>query len=442
MIEILKTYDNNLNCPLHITNDMQLTELRGIAGRTLSSLCTDGEDGNLLVFPKDLSEYGDDIGNSCIFEIEGNTIYTNNLMGFVGIGDTMLKIGSRFDRDGNDYFMHYMLQRIFSVNMLDLQYSYNSEDIFDFILFLFPYYLKRALSQGVYKEYRTFERNDSRIRGVLDVNRHIRLNYPATGAIAYRSREHTLDNNITELIRHTIEYIKTKEFGDSILRCDEDTKYCVSQIVQATNGYERNQRQYIINRNLRPRIHPLYFEYDNLRKLCLQILRHEEIKYGEDKEKVYGVVFDGAWLWEEYLNTILSPLDILHPKNKTKEGGIYLFANRTGRRYPDFMGNNIILDAKYKGYGSKNLSEIERNDIAQIISYMYVEQAEKGVLISPGNDSLHCVSNTLRGYGGTMSLVSIPISKAMDYESFTADMSHTEKDLSAMIYQMMASRPQ
>ena len=106
------------------------------------------------------------------------------------------------------------------------------------------------------------------------------------------------------------------------------------------------------------------------------------------------------------------------------------------------MGNNIILDAKYKGYGCKNLSEIERNDIAQIISYMYVEQAEKGVLISPGNDSLHCVSNTLRGYGGTMSLVSIPISKAMDYESFTADMSHTEKDLSAMIYQMMASRPQ
>jgi hypothetical protein len=28
------------------------------------------------------------------------------------------------------------------------------------------------------------------------------------------------------------------------------------------------------------------------------------------------MVFDGAWLWEEYLFTILKRLDYIHPENK------------------------------------------------------------------------------------------------------------------------------
>lgn len=69
-----------------------------------------------------------------------------------------------------------------------------------------------------------------------------------------------------------------------------------------------------------------YKEYTALQKLCLQILRQEEIKYGIDSDKVYGILFDGAWLWEEYLNTLLSNAGFKHPENKLGTGAIYLLS--------------------------------------------------------------------------------------------------------------------
>ena len=60
--------------------------------------------------------------------------------------------------------------------------------------------------------------------------------------------------------------------------------------------------------------HPYYTEYTMLQKICLKILRHENIIFGNKKDKIYGLVFDGAWLWEEYLNTILHEI-FIHPEN-------------------------------------------------------------------------------------------------------------------------------
>ena len=34
-------------------------------------------------------------------------------------------------------------------------------------------------------------------------------NIPFMGKIAYTTREHSYNNNLTQLVRHTIEYIKT-----------------------------------------------------------------------------------------------------------------------------------------------------------------------------------------------------------------------------------------
>ena len=45
------------------------------------------------------------------------------------------------------------------------------------------------------------------MRGTIDINRHLKLNLPFNGRVAYRTREFSHDNHVTELIRHTIEYI-------------------------------------------------------------------------------------------------------------------------------------------------------------------------------------------------------------------------------------------
>ena len=97
-------------------------------------------------------------------------------------------------------------------------------------------------------------------------------------------------------------------------------------------------------------------------KICLQILRHESLKYGQEKDKIYGILFDGAWLWEEYLNTIFvgHQLGITHAENKTGKNGIQLYDGGKKCYYPDFYkqtqgdltgDSSFVLDAKYKRLG-------------------------------------------------------------------------------------------
>ena len=82
-------------------------------------------------------------------------------------------------------------------------------------MFMFPALLRSALQQGLYREYQTFKYNDSKIKGTIDVNKYIAKNVPFMGKVAYSTREYAQDNDITELIRHTIEFMKTKKYGQS-----------------------------------------------------------------------------------------------------------------------------------------------------------------------------------------------------------------------------------
>ena len=86
-----------------------------------------------------------------------------------------------------------------------------------------------------------------------------------------------------------------------------------------------------------------------MQKICLKILRHEKITFGKEKDKVYGLLFDGAWLWEEYLNTILKE-NFIHPENKTGKHRHYLFENNIQSIFPDFISKvepKSVGDAKY-----------------------------------------------------------------------------------------------
>ena len=293
---------------------------------------------NLLVFPSNLNQYGDEISQSHILSLNGNKISTGNILGFVGVNNTQLDIKSRFAKNCEQYyFLHYMLQKVFSINLFDIQHTTSKQPIFDFLLYLFPHFLKKAMVQGLFKKYRRFEYNDANVRGPIDVNRHIRENIPFRGTVAYSTREHSYDNEITQLVRHTIEFIRAKTQGSTILNNDLETKDCVSQIVMATQTYNVRERNKIINKNLRPVRHPYFSAYTDLQKICLQILRHESIKYGQEKDKVYGILFDGAWLWEEYLNKVFEEnnLSITHPRNKIGENGIQIYIG-SKKYYPDF----------------------------------------------------------------------------------------------------------
>lgn len=389
---------------------------------------------NLLIFPQCLGAFGDDIGENLICSFRNykgqQFLTTGNVLGFVGRGDTQLKIASRFDQSSSgDYFMLYMLEKVFSINLFDLRFGSDPEAVFDFLMYLFPHYLNRALQQGLYKEYQTHSFNNEHLKGTVDVARHLRENYPFHGTIAYSVREHAHDNDLTELVRHTIEYIISREGGETILNSDRETRENVALIQKATPSYSRNLRSTIINRNCRPKVHPYYSEYAPLQQLCLQILRGESIRYGENPDQIYGLLFDGAWLWEEYLATMLMPQGYRHPENKRGTGRINLFTTG-GARYPDFYHpeDHIVLDAKYKKSDDKlSVSQFDRDDLHQIIAYMHVLQYDKGGFLLPSTQPVSISSKELMGYAGQIAAYCILIPQSeQSYKSFVQRMSAEE----------------
>lgn len=410
---------------------------------------------DLLVFPHSFLESKDDIGNLSIVTLheaqyaDGKCFSakacTGNLMGFVGINDTSISIHSRFthkkdngevDPSSPDHFLYYMLQKAFSVNVFSLEHTSSKEDnSLDFLLFLFPSMLKSAMSQGLYKEYRRFQHNDDRIKGTIDINRFIHLNVPFRGDISYTTREYSYDNTITQLVRHTIEYIQRNPLGYSILNNDSDTIEYVRQILEATPSYSLRDRQRILNANRRPKVHPYFTKYMDLQHLCVQILRHESLKYDKEKDRIHGVLFDGAWLWEEYMNTVLYRLGFDHPQNKPKIGGLSMFKDQNKDEhisknsrvlFPDFYNNNSILDAKYKHLNSG----VGREDLYQVVTYMYCRKADHGGYIYPNEGSSSHNKYQLEGYNGLIHLlpVSIPQDK-LNYDAFKQKMEDSENIL-------------
>lgn len=65
---------------------------------------------------------------------------------------------------------------------------------------IFAIQIARAYRKGIYRRYRTYENNDSKLKGRIDVARHIRLNPIFNGNIAYSSREYTADNDMNRMI--------------------------------------------------------------------------------------------------------------------------------------------------------------------------------------------------------------------------------------------------
>lgn len=397
--------------------------------RTLGNL---SQEDSIFVFPNDL-QYSPDLDKKQkILETVNQEIKTGNVIGFLGCGQERLTISSRFSIKGDDYFLHYLLQKVLHINLTSLDVSLSREDkLYQLLMYLFPKYLQAALRKGLYKEYQRFFHNDSHVKGVVDVGNHLKKNLPFTGNIAYTTREFTYDNPIMQLIRHTIEYIKNqKSIGQGVLDNLLTSRENVAEIVRVTPSYKLADRAKIIRGNQsKPIRHAYFHEYRKLQELCLMILNQEKHGLGYQDQKIHGILFDVAWLWEEYVHTLL-PKDFIHPRNKEKLGGISVFSVGKRKVYPDFYHQElkIVLDAKYKKLEFTEKG-INREDLFQLISYSYILKAEKAGLIFPSEKK--AVDNEigkLAGYGALLKKWSIQIpQKSSSYSEFCEMMENSEE---------------
>ena len=390
---------------------------QALLDRTLDNL---SQEDNIFIFPNDLKNSPDLDEDQKILEIVNQKIKTGNVIGFLGCGQERLTISSRFSRKSDDYFLHYLLQKVLNINLTSLDVGLSPEErLYQLLIYLFPKYLEAAMRKGLYKEYQRFSHNDSHIKGVVDVGNHLKKNLPFTGNIAYTTREFTYDNPMMQLIRHTIEYIKNqKSLGIGIIDSNREN---IIEIIRVTPSYKLADRAKIIRRNqTKPLRHAYFREYRKLQELCLMILNREKHGLGYQEQKIHGILFDVAWLWEEYVHTLL-PKDFIHPRNKEKKDGIPVFSDGSRKVYPDFYHKElkIVLDAKYK---KLELTEkgINRDDLFQLISYAYILQAEKTGLIFPSMEqSINRKIGEVAGYGVQLKKWSIQIPQnALSYNDF------------------------
>ncbi len=397
--------------------------------RTLGNL---SQEDSIFIFPNDLKNSPDLEKDQKIFETVNKEIKTGNVIGFLGYGQERLTISSRFSIKGDDYFLHYLLQKVLNINLTSLDVGLSPEDkLYQLLVYLFPKYLQAAIRKGLYKEYHRFSHNDSNVKGVIDVRNHLKKNLPFTGNIAYTTREFTYDNPLMQLVRHTIEYIKNqKSIGQGVLDNLSTSRENVSEIVRVTPSYKLADRTKIIRGNQsKPIRHAYFHEYRKLQELCLMILNQEKHGLGYQDQKIHGILFDVAWLWEEYVHTLL-PKDFIHPRNKDKTDGISVFSSRERKVYPDFYNRDlkIVLDAKYKKLEDTE-KRINREDLFQLISYSYILKAEKAGLVFPSEDKV--VDNEigkLAGYGALLKKWSIQIPQnSSSYREFCEMMENYEE---------------
>ncbi len=374
-MKVFRIKDNNSRRKEDFRDVSSLVNI--VANKTMLKLEQEG----VFIFPEIIKDSDDITKDQMILQGINDCYQSGNVMGYIGYGEERLIIESRFSNGEEDFFFQYLLERVLEVpNIVDLKVEANQRNrIYNLLLFMFPHYLKSAMRKGLFKTYIRRCYNDENVRGSIDIARHISKNTPFQGNIAYNQREYDFDNYLIELIRHAIEYINGKSYGSNLLGTIKDE---VKLIVDATPKYRIADRRKVVEYNQNHVVrHAFYHEYRALQQLCLLILRNEKNQIGLGTRRMYGILFDGAWLWEEYINKLVGD-KYYHPMNKSRSGAQWLFAGNNGLIYPDFIGKNannrIIADAKYKPE-----ENIRNKDYLQIVAYMYRFDARRGAYFYP-----------------------------------------------------------
>ncbi len=427
---LIQCQDNNLPHPLRfqIVSDEQKTLaecelrssqadlLRSFARRSIGSLKS-GKSPNakgLLL----LGNLKDIKASEPLFEIQDTTegegesakkyidLISHNIMGVFTLRDgksiIRMQITSRFDKaDGPQPFLSWLLKKVCSIN----QTQYLPADkgkFWNFLLeLLFWAKLGDARKVGLYCQYVKHEYNNLQFKGRLDIDRHIRQNYPLKDKIAYSRREICYDNPLNHLFRYAVD-ICDRDFGRSM--ASPDAAAMATALKAETPTWSREGlNRILLNKDIIHELrHPFYAGfYEDLRILSLLLIDKLGVELYANKDipansrQINGVVFDGAWLWEAFLAKLL-PGAWLHTNPETGLHPIYAMLDKNNKKkrdlYPDFrlpikagekQLSSVILDAKYKRGDASSGLAIRREDMYQCLGYMLLTGAVAGGVVYP-----------------------------------------------------------
>lgn len=250
-----------------------------------------------------------------IVDYFNNRLYTQGIVGVFRTSANILICGvqkeyvvevvlkSRFDDDfGKPYFLANMLEcsELYIGNEMS---GCSYDEVFDFLLVaLFKVKFLEAYQTGFYKAYQTYHEGSFKPRGRIDFVSIIKNIGNQNSSIPYTYTERSYQNPLNHLIVASYHVLK-KKFPRhiEILIDSTDTKNILDYLMSESNYVETDFKR-LISLNIKNIIHPLYSAYEELRVLCLRVLRQEglspfEFENGESEAILYYI----PDLWEEYL---------------------------------------------------------------------------------------------------------------------------------------------
>lgn len=310
-------------------------------------------------------------------------------------------IRSRFDVNESCEFSKYMLNKALGLKANILQKvepSVGRGEILDLILaIIFAIQIARAYRKGIYRRYRTYENNDSKLKGRIDVARHIRLNPIFNGNIAYSSREYTADNDMNRMILTA--YTSLQKRRPDLMR-ELEKKYTpvkdfISQLKNIMQPASRQEARKLVQKERKKITHAVYSNWESVRKTAILILKYMGIAPEDDGTNVNGILIDMNYIWERYLVQIVKEkIENKYQIEGRKSFETFFCNGQSIKLYPDLVisdknGPLLIIDAKYKNEwenvasNKSDKTEREREDRFQIMSYMYRAKCKFGGIFCP-----------------------------------------------------------
>lgn len=220
--------------------------------------------------------------------------------------DIELIVQSRMD-GAHPFLLYSMLQAAgMDLKGSGLSDPGSMEELFEFLLvYWYMNQLTETYRLGAFRTYQRFQRNDEKVRGTIDISRHIRLNMGLNnGKIAYSYRERTADNAFNHLLIRTYRELE-RNFPDHVRKVNEkksEIKKIIQELCILAPSYHKESIQTIMRKN-QQRIHqPYYQPYEKLRQTCFRVLRHMGFSvFSGEEEDVEGILFYVPDLWELYV---------------------------------------------------------------------------------------------------------------------------------------------
>ncbi|MGX8237168.1 5-methylcytosine restriction system specificity protein McrC [Exiguobacterium undae] len=360
--------------------------------------------------------YGDETKNKediLIFEKKPNGTYlVKNYVGLLSFqGDDgmihNITIGSRFDQeDSSQQFLSYMLRnanRSTAVVFNEVIVKTGRAPILQqILLFRFIELIKKAGKKGMFKQYILNHYNDSKIKGTIDVDQHIKKNMLGNGKIAYKVTERQVDNPINILILQAFDYLM-KKYPQTLKNCIHqlpNVKDYIRQLKAEIPNYAAYEVLKVTSKQV---IHPYYSNIEELRKTARDILQDRGVEmFKQSSHKVQGVLLNINKLWEWFLEkTIFNEL-IIEGVTDTINNGDFekriLFDDEKslknlGKIIPDFTIRKqkvpiAVFDAKHRISWQTSIGRNEkvsgiREDIYQVLAYMNVLNCSVGGVVFP-----------------------------------------------------------